>query len=176
MMRIRLEQRRLSGTAVQGDALDCPFERGAFDTVIAIGSLHHTGNLARALSEVHRVLAPSGEALVMVYNAYSYRRWTYSFGSTAKHFMFDKLRVGSRPEVSELDRAQYDHASDGSAPPATEFVSVTEVRRMTRGWHSVSAKRENIGAELFLRHFDRNFLCITLGPFLGLDLYCQLKK
>jgi len=176
MMRTRLTQRSLPGAAVQGDALDCPFEREAFDAVIAIGSLHHTGNLARALSEVHRVLAPSGEALVMVYNAYSYRRWMLSFGSTLRHFMFDRLRFGDRPKASELDRARYDQASDGSAPPATEFVSVAEVRRMTRGWHSISARRENIGAELLLKHFDRNFLNNTFGPFLGLDLYFEFKK
>ena len=57
------------GSATQGSALDIPHPDGSFDVVVSIGCLHHTGNLAGAIDEVHRVLRPGGEAMVMVYNA-----------------------------------------------------------------------------------------------------------
>ena len=60
--------------AVQGSALALPFEPASFDQVIAIGSLHHTGDLRKALDEVHRVLKDGGRASVMVYNAHSLNR------------------------------------------------------------------------------------------------------
>lgn len=176
MMRHRLAMHGLPGNAVEGDALDCPFKSDSFDFVIAIGSLHHTGNLARAIDEVHRVLVPKGEAVIMVYNAYSYRRWRWSFGSTMRYLLWDRLGSGPKPNASEMERARYDGGSDGSAPPATEFVSAHQMRRLTVNWSGISIRRENIGAESFLKHFDRRFLTKTFGPSLGLDLYCIVTK
>lgn len=62
MMRERL---RLLGIAaderiVQGSALENAFRDETFDFVYSIGCLHHTGNLAGAIDEVHRVLKPGG--------------------------------------------------------------------------------------------------------------------
>ncbi|MFQ5790154.1 MAG: class I SAM-dependent methyltransferase, partial [Acidobacteriota bacterium] len=52
------------------EALDLP--DGSFDVVYSHGVLHHTVNTEKAVSEVHRVLCPGGEAVVMLYNKYSW--------------------------------------------------------------------------------------------------------
>ena len=58
---------------VQGSALQMPFADASFDRVYSIGCLHHTGDLPRAVAEVHRVLRPGGRAVVMLYNRHSFR-------------------------------------------------------------------------------------------------------
>ena len=50
---------------VQGDAGRLPFADGAFDLVVARGVLHHLPDVAGALAEWRRVLAPDG-AVVLV--------------------------------------------------------------------------------------------------------------
>ena len=51
---------------VEGDALDLPFEDGAFDRIIAAEVLEHIPDDERAISELARVLAPGGRIAVTV--------------------------------------------------------------------------------------------------------------
>jgi 2-polyprenyl-3-methyl-5-hydroxy-6-metoxy-1,4-benzoquinol methylase len=57
------------------NALALSFGDNTFDAVWACGVVHHTGNTARAVREIHRVLKPGGRALIM----HLYRRpsWMY---------------------------------------------------------------------------------------------------
>ena len=71
--RLRLQDRPADERIVQGSALDMPFPDASFDRVYSIGCLHHTGDLPRAVAEVHRVLRPGGRAVVMLYNRHSFR-------------------------------------------------------------------------------------------------------
>jgi ubiquinone/menaquinone biosynthesis C-methylase UbiE len=48
----------------QGDAADMPFEDDSFDLIVSSGSLHHWDKPARIFNEIHRVLKPSGSALI----------------------------------------------------------------------------------------------------------------
>ena len=51
----------------RGNMLDLPFEDGSFDGAVSSFALDHLkGAIPRALSEVHRVLRPDGEFLLMV--------------------------------------------------------------------------------------------------------------
>jgi SAM-dependent methyltransferase len=52
---------------VQGDALDLPFEDGAFNAVFSEGVLHHTPSTRAALLSAARVLASGGECAFYVY-------------------------------------------------------------------------------------------------------------
>ena len=74
----RLQQAGLYGQVRQGSILKADFCNSSFDFVVAIGCLHHTGDLQAAIDECHRILRPGGKLLCMVYNAYSYRRSTSS--------------------------------------------------------------------------------------------------
>lgn len=69
---------------MDGERLE--FGDGEFDVVYAHGVLQYTPDTPRMLDEVHRVLRPGGEAILMVYNRYS---WLYLlsrlFGTRLEH-------------------------------------------------------------------------------------------
>jgi SAM-dependent methyltransferase len=175
MVNHRLRQAGLSGGARQGDVLSCPFEDGTFDRVVAIGCYHHTGDLARAIAETRRVLKPSGTAIIMVYNAYSYRRWVRWPSQTLAYLMWDKFGMGRPRDASADERAAYDANSEGAAAPETVFVSASFIRKQP-GWSRVQVFRENVGSEFVLRFVPRNYLLAGVGPLFGLDLYCHMTK
>ena len=65
---------------------DMQIDDESFDVVYAHGVLQYTDNPQRMISEIHRVLRPGGEAILMVYNRYS---WLYAlsklFGTSLEH-------------------------------------------------------------------------------------------
>lgn len=74
---VELATANLAREGYQGDirvgnaeALQFPDDR--FDVVYSHGVLHHTVDTEKAIAEVHRVLRPHGEAIVMLYNRYSW--------------------------------------------------------------------------------------------------------
>ena len=48
------------------------FADNTFDVVYAHGVLQYTANPAKMIAEIHRVLKPGGQAIMMVYNKYSW--------------------------------------------------------------------------------------------------------
>jgi len=52
-----------------GDVLALPFPDASIDFVFSNGVLHHTGDTARGLREMHRVLRPGGRAFLYLYGA-----------------------------------------------------------------------------------------------------------
>jgi len=58
----------LPGVAMQADATSLHFADGTFDLVYSYGVLHHIPEATKAVAEIHRVLKPGGELLVMLYN------------------------------------------------------------------------------------------------------------
>jgi ubiquinone/menaquinone biosynthesis C-methylase UbiE len=73
--RRRFQLTKLDGRFVQGDAENLPFADGSFDLVYSHGVLHHTPDTPRTIREVHRVLAPGGRAVIMLYyrDSFNYR-------------------------------------------------------------------------------------------------------
>ncbi|QEP42338.1 class I SAM-dependent methyltransferase [Ectothiorhodospiraceae bacterium BW-2] len=51
-----------------GDACNLPFPNAVFDYVYSFGVLHHVADTKKSVSEVFRVLKPSGEARIMLYH------------------------------------------------------------------------------------------------------------
>ena len=154
-------------SARQASALALPFEAETFDAVVAIGSLHHTGDLPLALSEVRRVLRPGGTALLMVYNAQSLNRLV-----TAPVVVGLSRVLPSRSGWLEA-RTFRDTSSEGAPAPHTDFVTSRELRTMLHGFASVSVHRENANAvTVFGRTIiPRKVLLPVVGPIAGLDLY-----
>jgi len=58
----------LPGVAMQGNAISLDFPDSTFDVVYSFGVLHHIPEVEKAAAEIHRVLKPGGELLVMLYN------------------------------------------------------------------------------------------------------------
>jgi SAM-dependent methyltransferase len=71
-VRTRFSLRGVSYEALrQGSVLDVPFPDKHFDIVFSHGVLHHVPEIHRAQRELHRVLKPGGELIVMLYARYS---------------------------------------------------------------------------------------------------------
>lgn len=58
----------------QGSVLDLPFADDTFDMVFSHGVLHHVPDIKQAQSEIHRVLRPGGELVIMLY-----ARWSLNY-------------------------------------------------------------------------------------------------
>jgi SAM-dependent methyltransferase len=74
---VKLAQANLGKEGYKGDiqvgnaeALDFP--DASFDVVYSHGVLHHTVDTEKSISEVQRVLKSGGEAIIMLYNKYSW--------------------------------------------------------------------------------------------------------
>jgi ubiquinone/menaquinone biosynthesis C-methylase UbiE len=65
------ETKQLNGSFLKADAENLLFPTGHFDCVYCHGVLHHTPNIDKALSEIHRVLVPGGDLILMLYNRHS---------------------------------------------------------------------------------------------------------
>src|SRR5208283_460178 len=66
--RKRFELKELQGDIRQMDAEAMEFPDGSFDFVWSWGVIHHSSRTGRVMRGIERVLAPSGEARIMVYN------------------------------------------------------------------------------------------------------------
>ncbi len=74
-VRTRLTLRELPYQELhQGSVLDLPFAKDSFDMVFSHGVLHHVPDIRQAQSEIHRVLRPGGELVIMVY-----ARWSLNY-------------------------------------------------------------------------------------------------
>jgi SAM-dependent methyltransferase len=176
MMRDRLRwiDRPAEGSVIEASVLQLPWEDGKFDVVVSIGCLHHTGDLPRAVSEVHRVLAPGGTAFVMLYNAQSFRQLTV--------VPRERLRaIRARRNSAERVRGIYDANEAGEAAPHTEFVSRRDARRLFGAFSEVAIDVHNFdtltptlaGRTVAIR---REWLLGNVARVLGLDLYIHARK
>ncbi|MGI9434422.1 MAG: class I SAM-dependent methyltransferase [Geminicoccaceae bacterium] len=158
----------------QGSVLDCPFDDATFDHVVSIGCLHHTGDLARAIDEVHRVLKPGGGATLMVYNALSYRQWLTRLLATAC------LALGFGDEACSVvhirENRPLDVNQDGDGAPETAFVTRRQLRDLCTKFESIDIRREHIHAEYLFKRIPRRLALRIFGPWVGLNLYCRLGK
>ena len=70
---------QLQARILRMDAERMDFDDSSFDFIWTWGVIHHSSNTRRILEEMHRVLKPQGEAIVMVYHR---GFWNYYFMGT----------------------------------------------------------------------------------------------
>lgn len=175
----RLSQSGLQGEAVQGSILDAPFESASFDIIVAIGCLHHTGDLQKAIDECFRLLRPNGQLVMMVYYAYSYRRFVMARGETLRYAARELFGFRGVPGQSQArQRAAYDQNEAGEGAPHTDWVSKRSLRAIASKFARVDARTENIDLEKpFLGWESRKALLRSHHPrWWGLDLYACMTK
>ncbi len=174
----RLTQNNLPGAAIQGSILEPQLPAGSFDYVIAIGCLHHTGNLKLAIEQCHRLLKPGGQLIFMVYYAYSYRRFRMTPLLNIKNML--KEAFGYRGVVgnsSNRQRAAYDASSKGGGAPHTDWISKRSLRDYCRAFTTFMASIENIDQEFPFRSTSRKELLKSRWPsIVGLDIYTTVTK
>jgi ubiquinone/menaquinone biosynthesis C-methylase UbiE len=169
MMRFRIDGAGRSDTCVarQASVLDLPFEDDSFDHAFTIGCLHHTGDIPGAVRELHRVLRPGGEAVVMLYS-----KWSWRTLARVPYDTFARLRGRDNERL----RASYDTDSEGRVAPHTDFVSVRQAKRIfaDAGFGRIRVDRRNISVP---RIPQARLWAMRLGVDrpLGLDLYLQVS-
>ncbi len=178
MVNYRFSRAGLAGGARQGSILDPPFPHESFDFIVAIGCLHHTGNMQLAINNCHNLLRPGGLLIFMVYYAYSYRRFFNNFRATAT-YLHSEMR-GHRGIVGENkdhERRSYDADSAGNSAPYTDWISAKSLKVYCRLFSDFKAGTENINREFPFSFLSRQNLMKTPLPHLfGLDLYARAKK
>ena len=178
MVNQRITQNHLLGTAFCGNILEPQLPASSFDYVIAIGCLHHTGNLKLAIKQCYGLLKPGGQLIFMVYYAYSYRRFRMTPLLTIKNIMKEKFGYrGVVGNSSNRQRAAYDASSKGGGAPHTDWISETSLRDYCGAFTSFKASIENIDQESPFRSTPRKELLKTRWPsIVGLDIYATATK
>jgi SAM-dependent methyltransferase len=175
-------------TCIRGSALALPFADATLDNVVAIGSLHHTGNMELAFRECIRVLRPGGRLIAMVYNRHSYKRWIVSPIATLRSVIAE-LRGETNQVSGGVSRRVswfWDRSPDGAAPPHTEFATQGQIRRLLGESTKVCVASINVDNPNDLLpqgvqrlDFDRirlRLLDTWLSQTIGLDLYIVAEK
>jgi ubiquinone/menaquinone biosynthesis C-methylase UbiE len=175
MARHRAELQSKQADVRQGSALAIPYDDNTFDYLVTIGCLHHTGDLARAMTEVSRVVKQGGTAMIMVYNALSYRHWKTAPRATLQRRLHPQFLWNN---ADARLRKNYDMNQEGSAAPETTFISPAEATQfLGRHFRSVNVRPRNIGDDFPpARILSRSTLNALFEPWLGLDLYIECIK
>ena len=102
----------LPGRFVRGSVSVLPFADESFDLVYSHGVIHHIADTERAVQEFHRVLSPTGTAIVMLYHRRSLNYYLTIL--TVRRALVGLLAVpGAVPVVAkvtgESDEVLYGH-------------------------------------------------------------------
>jgi ubiquinone/menaquinone biosynthesis C-methylase UbiE len=124
-----LEKARARGLdVVEGSATALPFPDATFDVTCSFKVLAHVPDIEKALSEMARVLRPSGVLLAEFYNPNSFRGLIKRLGP--------KLRVAAQAkEDNVFTRFDTPERAQALTPPGCRFIGARGVRIATvTGW------------------------------------------
>lgn len=167
--RIRLKQ--LEKAKVRNaNAIDLPFSENNFDFVVSLGCIHHTPSMYKSINEIHRVLKPGGQAVLMVYAKYSITFLLLPF-----FYVLDLFKNGfSWNKLRSFRRFAYDSNLEGTGAPVTVFTSKKELKNLTNKFKEHQFNRENYWFPFFRKRgfFLNNFFIRNYGN----DWYVVIKK
>ena len=171
----RLDMIASSCRASKGDILNSGLEETSYDYIIAIGCLHHTGDLKRAINECFKLLKNGGKLIFMVYYTYSYRMILRAPIHTTKYFFKELFGNNglSSGNPSQSTRGLYDHTQEHSSPPHTDFISKRSLKMFLKDFSEIQIQTENLG---FRGSIRETLLNSYLSRTFGLDLYVVATK
>jgi SAM-dependent methyltransferase len=148
-VRTRLKLRNLPYDELrQGSVLQLPFADDSFDMVFSHGVLHHVPDIEHAQREIHRVLRPGGELVIMVY-----AKWSLNY----------LVSIGILRRAALL--AAFPFAWTGFVKP--------EARKGLLAAHLSNAKEIGLSRYLRLEHFIHHN---TDGPYNPYTLVYDRKR
>ena len=103
------------------------FGNGTFETVVAIGVLHHTVDFWRAMRKVARVTQPSGTIVGMVYPAPSLCNWILSPWPMMQTLRENRWPYGTVIDADERMRWISGHHPTEAAALTANFVSLRAI-------------------------------------------------
>ncbi len=113
------------------DAERLEFEENTFDMVYSYGVLHHTPDTQKAINEIHRVLKPNGNVIILLYS----KSW--------QHYVMRVFVAGIlgrelfRMSIQELIN-KYSEAYGYC--PLTKLYHKSEVKEMFKGFNNITIK------------------------------------
>jgi ubiquinone/menaquinone biosynthesis C-methylase UbiE len=162
LARKRFELTGLKGEFQTGDAENLVFPDESFDLVYSHGVLHHTPDIERAVSEIHRVLKTGGRAIVMLYHrdSYNYRIGIQVLRRAGAGLLLSSSgmriihRLTGEPleslrEHAELLRARNGHtraadflsqSTDGAGNPLARAYSQREARELFKDFRQIELR------------------------------------
>lgn len=163
LARKRFELFEVKGKFQTADAENLDFADNSFDLVYSHGVLHHTPDTQKAIHEVHRVLRPSGRAMVMLYHrdSYNYRvnisllrragahLLNSETGVKLVHWMTGEPVESLRQHAGRLKTEKKSYLSpeeflnqntDGAGNPLARVYSRREARELFRNFSEVTLK------------------------------------
>ena len=167
----------LAGKVVCGSILDDSLVKdlGLFDSAIAIGSLHHTGDLDRALKNLEGMVKPGGRILVMVYYSFMPKRVFMQPYKTLKEFWHSIARSNSQTSWLEINSDMRRHSDENSAGVGAPITAYTS-RRFFSGRNLVSYKtrlRNSHRIKISRYEIPRNFVLKTISRLVGVNIYAR---
>lgn len=154
---------------LQADAEAIPLASASYDIVISFGVLHHTPDTAGAIREIHRLLKPGGQAIVMVYKSGNPKWWMTRLLRIYAHLM-DKLS-GQKGFLANRLRARQEVGNPSGTAllelfgvPILKAFSNSQCREMFSDFKSLKIKNYAPG---FRRLIDIFPSMSILGSFLG---------
>ena len=136
MTRRRFTFLNKKGTLLRMDAEAMTFPDASFDFVWSWGVIHHSADTSRILKEMHRVLRPNGQAIVMVY----YRSWW-------SYYLFSIMKLlleGKFPTSDRIDKMRQ-RTTDGAI---ARFYTRCEWKKITNSLFSVTTSVHGMSIEL----------------------------
>jgi hypothetical protein len=147
--------------------------------VVAIGSLHHTGDFDQAIREMVRVTVSDGTICGMVYSVFSARNFIRRPFWTIR-LAIRNVKYPVRVLADEKLRWFSDHNQKGEAAPSTEYFSRSALRLVLKNYGDVQIKAQNLDSlpiPFGIGNRARKLLIKTrLDTWFGLDLYFVLHQ
>lgn len=124
------------GLGIQGDARFLPLKDNSIDLVYSSGVLHHSPDIEKSISEIFRVLRPSGHACIMLY-----AKWSVLF-------MQERLKGFLKGHMSGKSQQQYiteagegAWRTEGRRNPHTELFTSRQCRQLFDRFGSVKVRK-----------------------------------
>jgi SAM-dependent methyltransferase len=193
---------KLGGMVVAGDATALPIRASAVDFAFSNGVLHHVDDTEAAIQEIHRILRPGGQCLVMLYHRSSLnyrfnilvlrRLGALALLSPRAAAVIGRL-TGESPETLEGHRAllrrhglRYltdrrlflSNNTDGPGNPLSKVYSAKEARRLFGRFRRVDTQVRylNLRTMPLLDRVLRNRLKERLARRWGWYLYVRATR
>lgn len=115
---------------------------------------------------------------MMVYYAYSYRRWIQARRETLKCLKSELLGYrGVVHAASAREKWDYDHNAEGTVAPHVDFISIKSLRFYCRRFSKFCCRLRNISQEPPFEKRARRELLATRWPAIcGLEIYATVVK
>lgn len=166
---------QIKGRTVNRSILDTndSSELKKYDCAIAIGSLHHTGNLNLALANLESIVKPGGRILVMVYNYLQPKRVLYTpiFAASNVISVFLNKKFCFEEKNRSVRKAS-DKNLKGDPAPITTYTSrkLFSVRKEFEYTTSFENSHK-LGYRRF--YIPRKFVLKHLSHLIGTDIYAR---